>query len=87
MKYDTAWHEGGLSYAILPLMFATCKLIAAAHSYADRAFVDAKVSTTSSYAVAPSLTGPGPRPPGAAARSFSHCPQHSAPCPPPCRAS
>ncbi|KAL4450709.1 hypothetical protein ABPG77_001065 [Micractinium sp. CCAP 211/92] len=42
MKYDAAWHEGGLSYAILPLMFATCKLIAAAHSYADGAFVDAK---------------------------------------------
>lgn len=47
MKYDPAWDDDGLSYAILPLMFATCKLIAVAHSYADGAGVDAKVRSLS----------------------------------------
>ena len=42
MRLDAAWHEDGLSFAVLPLMFATIKVIAVAHSYADGAAVEAE---------------------------------------------
>ncbi|KAL4433765.1 hypothetical protein ABPG75_000206 [Micractinium tetrahymenae] len=57
MRWDTAWHEDGLSFAILPLMFATCKLIAVAHSYADGAAGDAK-SRLSDWQLAHALEEP-----------------------------